>query len=136
MSERPAHHHSLSTADTQRHLRSANLTYFPYRVSGSTLTVVGRSQLLARWPGTFSVILSRIQRAAQTVLGVYLCSLPVYILVNKAVYKVLLVRASSVLPANWRFLTVTRYTNPRTHSLTIASAENDSTKDTSPQISR
>jgi len=37
----------------------------------STLTAVGRSQLLARWPGTHSRILSGIQRAAQTVLGVY-----------------------------------------------------------------
>ena len=44
----------------------------PYRVSGSTLTAVGRSQLLARWPGTHSRILSGIQRAAQTVLGVCL----------------------------------------------------------------
>jgi len=44
----------------------------PYRVSGSTLTAVGRSQLLARWPGTHSRILSGIPRAAQTVLGVYL----------------------------------------------------------------
>ena len=46
--------------------------YLPYRVSGSTLTAVGRSQLLAQWPGTHSRILSVIQRAAQTVLGVYL----------------------------------------------------------------
>jgi len=30
-----------------------------------------RSQLLARWPGTLSRILYGIQRAAQTVLGVY-----------------------------------------------------------------
>ena len=43
-----------------------------YRVSGSTLTAVGRSQLLAQWPGTHSWILSGIQRAAQTVLGVFL----------------------------------------------------------------
>ena len=50
------------------------VTYLPYRVSGSTLTDVGRSQLLARWPGTHSRILSGIQRAAQTVLGVYLKS--------------------------------------------------------------
>jgi len=48
------------------------VTYLPYRVSGSTLTAVGRSQLLARWPGTHCRILSGIQRAAQTVLGVYL----------------------------------------------------------------
>jgi len=55
----------VSSADTRRHLRSA-VAYLPYRVSGSTLTAVGRSQLLARWPGTLSRILSRIQRAAQT----------------------------------------------------------------------
>ena len=61
----------VSSADTRRHLRSA-VIYLPYRVSGSTLTAVGRSQLLARWPGTHSRILSEIQRAAQTVLGVYL----------------------------------------------------------------
>ena len=48
------------------------VTYLPYRVSGSTLTAVGRSHLLARWPGTLSRILPGIQRAAQTVLGVYL----------------------------------------------------------------
>ena len=48
------------------------VTYLTYRVSRSTLTAVGRSQLLARWPGTHSGILSGIQRAAQTVLGVYL----------------------------------------------------------------
>jgi len=48
------------------------VTYLPYRVSGSTLTAVGSSQLLARWPGTHSRILSGIQRAAQTVLGVSL----------------------------------------------------------------
>ena len=44
------------------------VTYLPYRVSRSTLTAVARSQLLARWPGTHSRILSNgIQRAAQTV---------------------------------------------------------------------
>ena len=36
------------------------------------LNAVGPSQLLARWPGIHSRILSGIQRAAQTVLGVYL----------------------------------------------------------------
>jgi len=46
--------------------------YLPYRVSGSTLTAVGRFQLLARWPGSHSRVLFGIQRAAQTVLGVYL----------------------------------------------------------------
>jgi len=48
------------------------VTYLPYRVSGSTLTAVGRFQLLAQWPGTHSQILSGIQRAARTALGVYL----------------------------------------------------------------
>ena len=40
--------------------------------SGSTPTAVGHSQLLVRRPGTLSQILSGIQRAAQTVLGIYL----------------------------------------------------------------
>jgi len=45
------------SADTRRHLHSANrhllaVIYLLYGVSGSTLTAVGRSQLLARWPGT------------------------------------------------------------------------------------
>jgi len=63
----------VSSADTRRHLRSANHHLLAvYSVSGSTLTAVGRSQLLARWPGTHSRILSGIQRAAQTVLGVCL----------------------------------------------------------------
>ena len=52
--------------------RSANRHLLAARVSGSTLTAVGRFQLLARWPGTHSRILSGIPRAAQTVLGVYL----------------------------------------------------------------
>jgi len=63
----------VSSADTRRHLRSANRHLLAVnRVSGSTLTAVGRSQLLARWPGTHPLVLSGIQRAAQTVLGVYL----------------------------------------------------------------
>jgi len=45
--------------------------YLLNHVSGSTLTAVGRSQLLVRWPGTHSRILFGIQRATQTVLGVY-----------------------------------------------------------------
>ena len=48
------------------------VTYLPYRVSASTLMAIGRSQLLARWPGTHSRILSWLQRAAQTVLDAYL----------------------------------------------------------------
>jgi len=46
--------------------------YLPYRVSGSTLTAIGRFKLLTRRPGTHSLVLSWIQRAAHTVLGVYL----------------------------------------------------------------
>ena len=60
------------TIDADRRLLCLNDYYRPV-ISGSTLTaVVGRFQLLARWPGTHSRILSAIQRAAQTVLGVYL----------------------------------------------------------------
>ena len=36
------------------------------RVPSLTLTAVGHSQLLARWPGTLSLTLPGIQRAAQT----------------------------------------------------------------------
>ena len=66
------HRIPVSSADTRRHLRLPTVTYLPYRVSGSTLTAVGRFRLLARWSGTHSRILSGIQRAAQTVLGIYL----------------------------------------------------------------
>jgi len=48
------------------------VTYLSYRVSGSTPTAVGRSQLLARWHGTHYRISFGIQRLALTVLGVYL----------------------------------------------------------------
>ena len=91
----------VSSADTRWHLRSA-VTYLPYRVSGSTLTAVGRSQLLARWPGTHSRILSGIPRAAQTVSGVYLKRSRV-------------TSESSALGV----LTIMRYTNSRTHSLYV-----------------
>ena len=80
------------------------VTCLPYRVSGSTLTAVGRSQLLARWPGTHSRILSGIQRAAQTVLRVYLkrnCS-----------------RVTSASSALGVLNDYALYTNPRTHSVT------------------
>ena len=43
-----------------------------HQTTVTTLTVVGRSQLLARWPRTHSRILSGIQRAARTVSGIYL----------------------------------------------------------------
>jgi len=57
----------VSSAETQRHqCVPPAVTYLPYRVSGSTLTAVGRSQLLARRPGTHSQILSGIQQAIQT----------------------------------------------------------------------
>jgi len=92
-------------ADTRRHLRPPTVTYLPYRVSGSTLMAVGRSQLLALWPGTHSRILSGIQRAEQTVLGVYL---------ERTSSRVTLL----VHPAHYGFSTIMRYTNPRTHSLT------------------
>ena len=76
----------VSSADMRRHLRSAirHLQYSPYRVSGSALMAVGRSQLLARWPGTLFLILSGIPRAAQTVLGVYLNVLVQALLVHPA----------------------------------------------------
>ena len=62
----------VSSADTRRHLHSANRHILAV-LSGSTLTAVGCSQLLAKWPGTLCRILSAgIQRAAQIVLGIYL----------------------------------------------------------------
>jgi len=60
----------VSSADTRRHLRSAN--HHLLAVPRFQLNTYGRSQLLAQWPGTHSRILSGIQRAVQTVLGVYL----------------------------------------------------------------
>jgi len=75
--------------------------YLPYRVSGSTLTAVGRSQLLVRWPGTLSRILSGIPRAAQAVLGVYL---------KRTCARV--TSASNALGV----LTTMHYTNPHTHT--------------------
>jgi len=47
------------------------ITCLPYHISGTTFMAVGCFQLLARWPGTLSWILSGIQRAVQTVLCVY-----------------------------------------------------------------
>jgi len=41
----------------------ATVTYLAYRVSGSTLTGIDLSQLLARWPGTLCLILARMQQA-------------------------------------------------------------------------
>jgi len=72
--DRRAHRICRSTASRSPVLTRCGIcvpptvTYLPYRVSGSTLTAVGRYQLLAPWPGTHSRILSGIQRAAQTVL--------------------------------------------------------------------
>jgi len=115
VSERPRMHHRVcrSTASRSPVLTCAGICvpptviYLPYRVSGSTLTAVGRSRLLARWPGTHSRLLSGIQRAAQTVLGVYL---------KRTRSRV--TSASSALG----FLTIMRYTNPRTHSLVLKRA--------------
>jgi len=76
-------------------------TVMPYRVSGSTLTAVGRSQLLARWPGTHFRISSGIQRAAQTLLGVYL---------KRTCSRVISASSASGV------LTIMRCTNPRTRS--------------------
>ena len=82
------------------------VTYLPYRVSGSILTAVGCSQLSARWPGTVSRILSGIQRAAQSVSGVYL---------KRTCSRV--TSASSALGVLNDYALGT-YTNPRTHSIT------------------
>ena len=56
----------------RRHLRSANRYLLAVPRFPLNTYAVGRSQLLGRWSGTHSRILSGIQRAAQTVLGVYL----------------------------------------------------------------
>jgi len=72
----------------------------PDRNPADALAVV-RCRLLARWPGTDSRIVSRIQRAAQTVLGVHV-----------------LARAILVHPAHWGFSAIMRDMNPGTHSLT------------------
>jgi len=58
---------TVTHLSTNRKLKSnipeTTVTYLPCRVFGSTLTAVGRFQLLARWPGTHSRILSGIKRA-------------------------------------------------------------------------
>ena len=72
----------VSSADTRRHLRSANrhLRYLPYSVSRSTLTAVRRSQLLARWPGTLS--LSDFIRDPTSSTGCFTCLLKTYLFVR------------------------------------------------------
>ena len=68
------------------------------------------SGILGCWPDGLELspgILFGIQRAAQTVLGVYL---------NVLVHAILL------HPVHWGFLAIMRYTNPHTHSLTTANA--------------
>jgi len=67
------------------------------------LNTYGRRTFSGAAPMTHSRILSGIQRAAQTVLGVYL---------NRT-YS----RDTSAI-AHWMFLTLMHYTNPRTHSPT------------------
>jgi len=66
------HTDSITVHSELNHHIHPTVIYLMYCVSGSTLKAVRRSQLLAWWPGTHSQILSGIQRAAQTVLGVYL----------------------------------------------------------------
>jgi len=74
-------------------------------VPGQVLNTYGRRafSVAGPWPGTHSRILSWIQRAAQTVLGVYLKR-----------------TCSRVAPAHLGFLTIMRYINP--HSLTHSSS--------------
>jgi len=54
----------VSSADTRRHLRSANHHLLAVRLNTYGL---GRCHLLARWPGTHSRILSGIQRTCSRV---------------------------------------------------------------------
>jgi len=94
-----------TAADTRRHLLSANRHLLA--AQRFRLNTYGRRAFSVDgppWPGTLSRILSGIQRAAQTVLGVYLkctCS-----------------RDTSASSAHWGFLTIVRYTDARTDSLT------------------
>ena len=77
------------------------VTYLPYLVSGSTLTAVGRSQLLAD-PMAWNSLPDFIRDPTSSTGCVYLkrtCS-----------------RVTSACSAG--FLTIMRYANPRTHSLT------------------
>ena len=83
------------------------VAYLPCRVSGSTLSAVGRSQLLARMPmpRALSLTLSGIPLTAQTVLGVYLkctCS-----------------RDTSASSALGVLNDNALYKNPRTHSFRV-----------------
>jgi len=89
----------VSGAKMRRHLRSANRHLLS--VPRFRLNTYGRSQLLALWPGTHYRILFGIQRAAQTVLGVYL---------KRTCSRVISASCASGV------LTIMRYTNPRTHS--------------------
>jgi len=80
------------------------VTYLPYRVSGSTLN--GRRAFSVAGPMAWNLLPDFIRdptsSTAQTVLGVYL---------KRTCSRV--TSASSTLG----FLTIMRYTNPRTHSL-------------------
>jgi len=91
---------AIFTFFTQTHIQI-------FKVSDSTLTAVERSQLLAGWPGTHSRISSGIQQTTQTILGIYLKRTRSHI-----------TSASSALGV----LTIMRYTNPRTHSLSLTVA--------------
>ena len=69
---------SPASAHSMQRQRVATVMVARSRIAGAAQIAphgssgVGRFQLLARWPGTHSRILSGIQRAAQTVVGVYL----------------------------------------------------------------
>jgi len=108
------------------------VTYLPYRVSASTLTTVGRSRLLVRWPGTHCRILSGIQRAAQTVFCIYLkrtssrdtnASSALGVLNNYHHHQFHVADEGRrvVAPPCPRSTAIMRYTNPRNHSLTHSS---------------
>jgi len=89
----------VSSANTRWHLHSANRHLLA--IPRFWLNIYGRSsQLPARWPGTHSRILSRIQRAAQTVLGVYLKRTCLCV---------------TSISSELGVLTIMRYTNPHTH---------------------
>jgi len=68
------HCHPIYSSGCRDEPHQLNLTpsHRYHQTTVTTLTAVGRSRLLARWPGTHSRILSGIQRAARTVSGIYL----------------------------------------------------------------
>ena len=93
----------VSSADMRRHLRSANRHLLA--VPRFRLNTYGRRAFSVAGPmaGSHSRILSGIQRAVQTVLGVYLKRRPICS------------RVTSASSALLGLLTTMRYTNPLTH---------------------